>query len=343
MSNPNPILVEVTRGRLLESAHRGAAAVVDSRGEVLAWSGDIDAPAYLRSSAKPMQVLPLILSGAAEHFGFSPQEAALMSGSHSGERIHTDLTLGILRKIGLKPEQLQCGVHSPLDKEARTELKLRSQPASALHNNCSAKHAAMLAGSIYRGYPPDSYLDFDHPWQKEILEVIAELAEVEPEEIELGVDGCGAPVHALPLRKAALAAAKLAGLSGAEGALGAACERVFDAMTRHPYLVAGRGRICTELIEAGGGELIAKAGAEGYYLAAFRDKGRGIGLAVKIDDGAERARDLVVVETLDGLGVFKGEIIGVLDKYRSRDILNHSGMKVGEILIRGSLSRPGAT
>ena len=331
MRSPNPILVEVTRGSLVESFHRGAVVVADSFGETLFEAGDIRMRAYMRSSAKPFQALPLVTSGAVGRFQFTPREIALMCGSHNGEEAHIETVSGILRKAGLREDKLKCGPHPPFDPDARLALKKSGASPSQLHNNCSGKHTAMLAGCVHENYSLEGYLEFDHPWQKKILEAIAELAETGTDEIVLGVDGCGAPVHALPLYNSALAGAKLAGLKEGDGPPGAACGRIFRAMTENPYMVAGKDRICTELIEAGGGKLLAKAGAEGYYLAAFRDNDRGIGIAVKIDDGAERARDIVVIELLHRWGALEADGLRKLEKRNQREIFNHSRQKVGEI------------
>lgn len=331
MTNSSPILVEVSRGGIVESFHRGIITVVDCRGTVEFSLGDLHLKAYLRSSSKPMQVLPLITSGAVDDFGFTLREIALMCGSHSGERVHIETVSEILRKIGLGEEDLKCGVHPPLDRQTRREMRSRGEPFTQLHNNCSAKHAGMLAGCVHRGYSIDDYLEANHPWQVEIIRAIAELAEMQAEEIILGVDGCGAPVHAMPMYNAALAGARLVKPEGISDELAQACETATIAMVENPYLVGGRERICTDLIRTGRGKIIAKAGAEGFYLTAFRDGDKGVGIAVKIDDGAERGRDPVVLETMKQLGVLSEVQIEQLDKYYHRDIMNLAGLKVGDV------------
>ncbi|NQS96851.1 MAG: asparaginase [candidate division Zixibacteria bacterium] len=331
MVDTNPILVEITRGGMVESFHRGAVAVVDNRGGLLASAGDTEMVVFLRSSAKPMQVIPLITCGAAEEFGFTLSEIALMCGSHSGEKTHTDAVESILRKIGLTEKHLKCGVHPPLDAETRRTIKTKGEAYSQLHNNCSAKHAAMLAGCVFRGYSLEDYSDPDHPWQRGIVSAIAELSGLKPGDIILGIDGCNVPVHAMPLYNAALAGAKLARPQGLDENICRACKSIFRAMVENPYMAAGRERICTAIMQAANGELIAKAGAEGFYLAAYKENDRGFGIAVKLDDGSQRGRDPAVIETLRQLGVLSDETIVKLTKIHHHKIINHAGVIVGEV------------
>ena len=332
MNNSNPILVKVTRGEIAESFHRGAVAVVDSEGNLTASIGNYQITAFLRSSAKPFQVIPLITSGAAKEFGFTAQEIALMCGSHNGESTHTELMADILQKIGLNEEYLKCGIHPPLDDDIRKTMRQKGEPFTQLHNNCSAKHAAMLAGSVFRGYPLDDYQHPEHPWQREIIKTLAEIANVKPWDILLGIDGCGVPVHALPLYNAAWAGARLAFPEGLNERISFACAHIFQAMAMNPYMVAGKNRICTELIRAGKGDIAAKSGAEGFYLISYKKNGKGYGIALKIDDGAERACNSVVIETLAQLEILKPEDISALNRYHKPQIVNHTGIQVGAIL-----------
>ena len=331
MTEINPILVEVSRGKSVESFHRGAAVAVKDNGEIFAFSGNPRLCTFIRSSAKPFQVLPLLISGAAEKFGFTEEEIALMCGSHSGTETHTRNIAGILRKIGLSEKDLKCGIHPPLDQQTRNSLAESGKKFTQLHNNCSGKHAAMLAGSIFRGYAIDDYLNPGHPWQKEILKILSLLAGIPIENITVGVDGCGAPVHSLPLYNAALAAARLVKPSEDNSKTAEACRGVIRAMTEFPEMVGGEGRICTDLIKSTHGKIIGKAGAEGFYLAFWLKDSVGYGLALKIDDGAERAREPVLLECLKQLGALTPEEADSLETHRKRKIVNHAGLEVGEI------------
>ncbi len=208
MSFGTETLVEVWRGGRVESEHRGAIAVVDANGRVLAHSGDVLVTSYLRSSAKPFQLLPLIESGAADRFGFTDRELAVIAGSHSGEPRHLEAVQSILNKIGIGDEALQCGLHVPFNPEAAKALRVANQSASVLHNNCSGKHAGMLAQAVDRGLSTADYLDPQHPVQIGIRHRLAQLADLAFDDIGVGVDGCSAPCFALPLKHAALAFAR---------------------------------------------------------------------------------------------------------------------------------------
>ena len=331
----NPILVEVYRGDMVESFHRGAVAAVDNNGYSLFQLGEIRSFAYLRSAAKPFQVIPLIAYGAIDIFGFDNEDIAIMCGSHNGEPTHIEKVAGVLKKTGLDENHLKCGIHPPLDRETARSIKQTGGTYSPLHNNCSGKHAAMLAGSVLRGFDLNDYLSREHPWQKAIISVIAEMGDYSPGEMIIGVDGCGAPVHALPLYNCALAAARLAVPTGISKINAIACEKIFPAIVENPYLIAGRGRFCTDLIETGGGAVAAKAGAEGFYMVSIRRENKGIGIVVKIDDGAQRARDPVVIEALRKLGVLNYEQVDKLERHYKHAILNHAGEKVGEVKVVG--------
>nr|MBC8205163.1 asparaginase [FCB group bacterium] len=272
-----------------------------------------------------------ITCGAADKFGFTEEETALMCGSHNGEQCHIEIVARILNKIGLDEQHLQCGIHPPLDKETARSIKESGSVYSQLHNNCSGKHAAILAGSLYMGYPIDDYLSAGHPWQKMIIETISTMCDYPAERIGTGIDGCGVPVYAAPLYNAALAAAVLAKPAGQSTDTASVCQRIFKAMITYPYMIAGRNRICTDLITAGGGKIAAKAGAEGFYLVSVRKEDEGIGIAVKIDDGAERARDAIVIEILSAMKLLDKTQLTALAKYHRPAIYNHKRIVVGRI------------
>jgi L-asparaginase II len=332
------VLVEVTRGALVESVHRGSIAVVNAEGELVADLGDLTLKTYYRSAAKPFQAIPLLASGAADHFQLSPPELAVITGSHSGETIHRETVSSILRKIGLGETALQCGAHPPFDEAAAKALKAEGQPPTVLHHNCSGKHAGMLALTRFLGEPIEHYLDPDHPAQMLIRRALARFAAVSTEEIAIGIDGCSAPVFALPLRAMARSYARLTGWphAGLDDDLGAAARRVIEAMTRHPEMVGGtNGRLDTDLMRVARGRIISKVGAEGVQLLGVLPTPRyptGLGIAIKIEDGdTRRARDPVVIETLRQLGALDDEQCARLARYARSILRNHRRLEVGAV------------
>ncbi len=328
-------LVEVWRGGRVESEHRGAIAVVDATGKLIAHAGDINLVSYLRSSAKPFQLLPLIESGAADRFGFTESELAVIAGSHSGEPRHVAAVQSILSKIGLSDSALQCGVHVPFNPDAAKALRETGREPTALYNNCSGKHSGMLAQAVDRGLSTTDYLDPQHPVQVTIRRRFAELAGITFDEIGVGVDGCSAPCFAMPLRAAARAFARLA--EGRENGL----RRVKQAMLNHPEMVAGEGRLDTDLMRAVPQGVVSKGGAEGYHgMGLIRSDGSAWGVAIKIADGdGKRGGHPVVIEVLRQLGVLDEAALAVLQSYRGWPITNHRGLEVGEVRANFKLKR----
>ncbi|MDI7246126.1 MAG: asparaginase [Bacillota bacterium] len=328
MSEP---AVKVTRGPIVESVHRADVAVTDSAGRVLFWVGDPGKVTYWRSSAKPIQAVPVIETGAAERFAFEDREIAVMCASHSGEDVHIRTVAGILRKLGLTDSVLACGVHPPLDGGSAKNLLACGVAPWQLHCNCSGKHAAMLAVAVHMGYPIEGYFRPDHPVQRLMLREVSLFAGVPEDAIAIGVDGCGVPVFGLPLAAMARAFATLVRpdrLPGGAAATGA--RRVSGAMRAYPYMVAGRSRLTTALMEVAGDRLVAKSGAEGVYCIGVLD--RGIGVAVKIEDGNARAAGPVVLEVLARLGVLDERHLQALAAHHHPHVLNHRGDIVGEIV-----------
>ncbi len=320
-------LVEVWRGGRVESEHRGAIAVVEAGGKLIAHVGDVDLVSYLRSSAKPFQLLPLVESGAADRLGLTETELAVIAGSHAGEPRHVMAVQSILNKIGLPDAALQCGIHAPFNADAAKALRAAGREPSVLHNNCSGKHSGMLAQAVDRGLSTHDYLDPQHPVQVAIRRRLAELGGLTFDEIGVGVDGCSAPCFAMPLRAAALAFARLA--AGREDGL----RRVARAMLDHPEMVSGEGRLDTDLMRAVPGRVISKGGAEGYHgLGVIRPDGSALGIALKIADGdGKRGGNPVVIETLRQLGVLNDEALSKLESYHTWPITNHRGLEVGEV------------
>lgn len=336
------VLVEITRGPLVETLHRGDIAVVDTHGNLLYLAGDPRGKvAYWRSSAKPFQAMPIVYTGAADRWGFTPADLALFCASHNGEPAHTERALHVLQRIGLNPEYLRCGAHLPFDAESALALQRAGQAPSSLHSNCSGKHAGMLALAVHLGAAPEGYLDAAHPVQQEILANVARMSGLAPAAITLGVDGCGVPCFGLSVYHMALAFARLADPSGLEQPYRAAAARVGDAMTAHPYLVAGKQRICTDLMALGGGRIVAKSGASGVYCLGLRPEfaaqipalagGRsGVGLAVKMEEGGHLgAREIAMLAALQQLGALDQGQLAALQSYARPVVKNVAGREVG--------------
>ncbi|MBF0307022.1 MAG: asparaginase [Alphaproteobacteria bacterium] len=311
----NPVLVEITRGDRVESIHRGAIAVADPSGALVDTLGEVDRPVFPRSAVKPLQALPLLESGAP----VTVAEIALACASHSGEPRHVEAVAAWLARLGLGPADLECGAQWPINPQAARAL---SASPSALHNNCSGKHAGFLATARHFGEPTGGYIAPDHPVQRRVTATLAEMTGMA--RMEWGIDGCGIPTHAIPLANLARAMAHLADPSTLPPQRAAAARRVAAAMTAEPFLVAGTGRICTDLMTAAPG-IIAKGGAEGVYMAAL--PARGLGIAIKIDDGAGRAAEAALLGILTRLGALDAE---TAERLR-RPILNVAGRVVGEV------------
>ena len=342
-------LVEVRRGSITESWHRGHVIAIEPDGNVVAY---LSAPqttiTFLRSSAKPFQAMPLLVSGAADRFGFTDREVALACASHNGERIHTELAASMLEKIGLGPEALKCGVHEPYGVEAARELRERGEAPNVLHNNCSGKHAGMLAVALHLGAPIETYNRAENPVQLAIGKTIAQFADVPVEDLAVAVDGCAVPVFGVTVKAMAFAFARLVSppLSFAE-ATRRACERIVRVMSAYPELIGGTSdRLDTEIMRAAPGRLVSKVGAEGVYTAGInpcKEWPKGLGVALKIEDGDDRrARPVVVVETLRQLGVLKDESLEAMAKYAYFPVLNRPGDLVGEIRAKFELKNPGS-
>lgn len=330
-------LVQVKRGSITESRHRGHIVAVEPDGNIIASLGAPHNVTFLRSSAKPFQALPLLLTGAAERFGFTDREVALACASHNGEPIHTEVAASMLRKIGLGPEALKCGVHEPYSVEAAAELRARGEEPNVLHNNCSGKHAGMLAVALQLGASIDNYDSPENPVQKLIAEVISKFSGVAITDMAVGIDGCAAPIFGITMKAMALAYARLvAPPETFDKAMRDACDRVVRVMTAYPELIGGTShRLDTEVMRAARGRVVSKVGAEGVYTAGInpcKEWPNGLGLALKIEDGDDkRARPVVVIETLRQLGVLRDESLEALARYAFFPVTNRRGDVVGEI------------
>lgn len=337
-------LVEVWRGPIIESLHRGHLVAVDSDGKTVAELGAPETVTFIRSSGKPFQAIPLITSGTADRFGFTDQEIAIACGSHSGELIHVETVQSMLKKIGLSEDALKCGVHEPFSVEVSRELARKQQPPSVLQNNCSGKHAGMLAVTKHLGAPVESYNEPLHPVQQLILEAVSKFSSLPIDQIVIGTDGCAAPVFGLPVRAMALMYARLVSPSTEfEPAVKDAGRRIVNAMIQFPEMVGGsKDRLDTEMIRAGNGRLISKIGAEGVYTVGVlpcADWPNGLGLALKVEDGDDRrARPPAVIEALRQLGVLRESEITALATYAPTPITNRRGERVGEARAAFSLN-----
>lgn len=329
-------LIEVWRGPIVESRHRGHIAAVTGEGKMVAALGAPDTVTFLRSSGKPFQALPLIISGAADRFGFTVSEIAIACGSHSGEPVHVETVRSMLRKIGVDESALRCGVHEPFSAEVARELARNQQPPNLLQNNCSGKHAGMIGLARHVGAPTEDYDQWTNPVQQMIGRTVAQFSDVPRDRIAIGTDGCGVPVFGISVRAMALMYARLVSPpADFDEHSRDAARLIVRAMISFPEMIGGTSsRLDTELIKAGNGRLISKIGAEGVYTIGVlpcADWPSGLGLALKIEDGDDqRARPPAVIEALRQLGVLtKQELIALAD-YSPTAITNRRGERVGE-------------
>lgn len=326
------ILVEVTRGPILESVHRGSVAVVDSSGKLLHYAGDPCSIVCMRSAAKPIQALNVILTGAADRYGFSDEELAIMCASHYGEGFHRQVILRILDKIGLALEDLRCGNDvMSIDPDYRLKLVAEGYKWNQANSDCSGKHCGFLAVCQMQGFPINTYDAMENPLQHQVLEVVAKMCGIEPEKIFIAEDGCGVPVHGLPLYNMALGYAKLANPENLEPAYREASQRITTAMNSAPEMLAGTGGFCTELVKHSNGKLIGKLGAEAVYGVGVI--GKDLGFAVKIDDGnLERPLNPAVMVVLRQLDILDPSELEALSRFVPPVIYtNHHKRAVGEI------------
>jgi L-asparaginase II len=341
-------LVEVRRGSITESRHRGHIVVVESDGNMVAHAGAPETVTFLRSSAKPLQALPLLTSGAAARFGFTDREVALVCASHNGEPIHTKLAASMLAKIGLDPEALKCGVHEPYSLEVAAKLRSLGQAPNVLHNNCSGKHVGMLALASHLGAPIENYESPENPVQKAIADAVSQFSDIAVTDMAVGIDGCAAPIFGITVKAMALAYARLVQPPATfDKATRDACGRIVRVMCAYPELIGGTSdRLDTEVMRAAPGLMISKVGAEGVYTAGIKPSEqwpKGLGLALKIEDGDDkRARPTVVIESLRQLGVLKHESLEALAKYAFFPVQNRRDDVVGEIRASFKLMKPSA-
>jgi len=334
-----PVLVETTRGGIVESVHHGALVAVTGDGHV-EWSiGDPALVSFPRSSLKPFQLLPLVARGGVARFGLEPADLAIAAASHSGEEIHVQAVCRLLEKIDAPASALACGTHAPIDEDAAARLEERGEAPSAVHNNCSGKHSGMLALARLLGAPLEGYLDPMHPAQQAIRETLIDVLALDAQDLPMGIDGCSAPAYAVRLDKLALGFALLGNPAQARAGWRAALHTVGDAMRARPELVAGtNGRVDTDLMRKGKGAIVAKGGAEGYFGMGHQ---AGLGVAFKILDGdaAHRARSAVAVAAAQRLGWIAPDSLAA---YGPRlPISNWAGRRTGEVRVTSVLDTAG--
>ena len=329
MAARNPLTVEVTRGGMVESCHRGAAVVMDAKGNAVHAWGEIERIVYPRSAIKPLQALAVVETGAAEAFAVTDAELALASASHSGQPQHMDVVLAWLKRIGFGANDLECGAHEPLDPETtKARVRAGESPGPA-DNNCSGKHAGMLTTAKHLGEETAGYTRPGHPVQQRLRAILTDIGGADLSQAPEGTDGCGIPVFGMPLSAMARAMARMADTGGLEAGRAEAAGRIVTAMISNPLLVSGRGRFDTIAMEAANGAFAVKTGAEGVHGAILPRLG--LGVAVKIDDGARRAAQVAMAAILDYLGVLDGEAKVALAGFLETPVLNEKGERVGEI------------
>ena len=320
-------LAEVTRGPAVESVHYGSVAVVDRDGRVVLAAGDPHVATFTRSALKPLQALPFVAADGPERFGYAPAQVALLCASHSGEPRHVEAVADMLARAGCTGADLQCGTQPPGFYEAAGRVP-PPPPYSPLQHTCSGKHAGMLAWCVQCGEPKADYLAYDHPLQRAIRSAVAGFAGVAEDRLVSGTDGCSAPNYALPLSALARSFARLAAREP-DAQFGTAPRRIAEAMVAHPEMVSGAHRSDLAFMSAGRGDWVTKVGAEGVQAVGVRS--HGLGIAVKIADGAKRGLYPVVVDVLEQLGLVDAHAREILRPWGRKDVVNYRGLTTGEV------------
>ena len=323
----NPVLVNTLRGEIIENRHRGAIAVCDPKGRLVHGWGDVDALVYPRSAIKPLQALPLLESGAADHFDLSSAELALACSSHSGEPLHTTTVHNWLTRLGLDDAALECGPHAPANEKTATALILNHIEFGRVHNNCSGKHTGMLTTASFLEEKTHGYIEREHPAQQRWMDALGEMSDLDMHRLPWSRDGCGIPVIAMPLKAIATAFARVAVPDGLAATRAGAIDRITTAIAANPFMVAGSGRLCTQVMELTGRRILVKTGADGVYTAALRDKN--LGVALKIDDGTSAAAEVAILAVLTKLGSLHAAELEALTSRCRMPITNTRGVLTG--------------
>ncbi|MBD0415948.1 asparaginase [Oryzicola mucosus] len=325
----DPVLVEMLRGNVVESVHRGAAVVMDASGKVVLALGDTARPVFPRSAVKAIQALPLVETGAADAYGFGHAELALACASHSGEPRHAELAAAMLAKAGLDETALECGAHWPTSQSATVALARTGAEPSALHNNCSGKHSGFLCTCCHEGLDRHGYVGAAHPFQDMVRQAMQEVTGAEHSEANRGTDGCSIPTYAVPLDSLALGFARMVTGQGFGPERAKAARRLLEACMAEPFLVAGTDRADTRLMDMAPGRIFVKVGAEGVYCAALPELG--LGIALKCDDGAGRAAEVAISAILQKLFSKDGELVSKLSDVSNPQMTNWNGIHVGSL------------
>jgi L-asparaginase II len=331
----NPILVEIYRNNVLESFHRGVVCVVNHTGEIIFSLGNVEQIAYPRSAMKLLQVIPLMVGGGIAKFGFTLEEIAIMCGSHNAEPEHLRVVNAILSKIGLDETALHCGPQYPSSKlDANALIKANEKPQQ-IHNNCSGKHAGMLAACILNGWPTDDYTNPTHPLQQEIVKVCSLLYEYPKEKMITALDGCSAPIFSVPVYNQALGFKNLVAPKHLDKKIQSACSIIIDAINKYPFMVAGTGRYCTDMMNITAPNIIGKTGAEGIFCMAFTKQQ--LGVCIKIDDGKMLPQYNVAQALIEASGLFTKEQLQPLHQYAKDELKNFNNLVTGEIKVKKKL------
>lgn len=324
----NPVLVEVTRGEVVESRHRGAVIVVDADGKTVLELGDVDRPVFPRSTVKAIQALPFVESGAVDAFGFGPREIALACASHSGEPEHAALAAAMLAKAGLDASALECGAHWPSRQESALDLARAGHTPSALHNNCSGKHSGFICTCAHLGIDHRGYVGAAHQAQEAVRDAMESVTGATHAVDMCGTDGCSIPTYAVPLRNVAHGFARMAAGIGLGQERAKAARRILSACMAEPFLIAGTRKLDTELMQAASGRIMIKVGAEGVYCGAIPELG--LGFAIKCDDGAIRGAEIMVASVLARLiAAVDPQLAESLRQMANPVLKNWNGIEVG--------------
>ena len=325
----DPVVVNVTRGGRTESAHRGRVLVADTGGTIHYRVGDIDAPVFPRSAIKPLQATLLVESGAASHYSLGQDALALASASHGGEPRHTETVERWLHAMGMTEADLECGSHWPMYEPAARELAVQGRVPTQVHNNCSGKHAGLLAVARHLDADTSGYIAYGHPVQARLREMLGAFCDLDMERLDWSLDGCAIPTYDMPMRSIALGMALFADPKDLGEATAEAARQVAEAMSAEPFMVAGTGRYCSRMMEAAGPRLLVKTGAEGVYCAALPE--HGLGIVLKCDDGATRAAEVMMTSVLRRLGVIDKAVAEAVSDLVHVELRNWSGRLVGEV------------
>lgn len=325
----NPVLVEVTRGSVVESWHRGAVSVFDADGKAVWEIGDTERPVFPRSAVKAIQALPLVESGAADAYGFGDRELALACASHSGEPVHVELAKAMLAKAGLDGTALECGAHWPSSHDATIALARAGGVPNALHNNCSGKHSGFLCTCVHSGIAHGGYVKAGHALQEMVRDAMQSVTGAAHDVDHCGTDGCSIPTYAVPLKSFARGFARMATGRGFSPERARAAKRLISACMAEPFLVAGTGKADVALMQAAPGRIFVKTGAEGVYCAALPELG--LGIALKCDDGAGRAAEVMIAAVLAKLLRGDDALAAKLAELARPAVESRVGAKVGSL------------